>query len=107
MTGLSIHPAVADDIAEIVAFIAADNPAAAKSVSDAIYDQFLVLRSHPKLGVSFRTGIDKLEKIRMFPVPRFRSYLIFYTPHARGIRILYVSHSSRNIREQMADEVRD
>ena len=42
----------------------------------------------------------------MFPVPRYRRYLVFYVERGDEIRILYVYHSSRNIPAKMGDDVR-
>ena len=82
-------PAIAD-LAEIVAYIAQDNPNAAKTVGDNLLDAALSLESTPYKGSPFArlTGVRKLT---------VRPFKIFYRVHEDRcvVEILRFWHSAR------------
>ena len=39
----------------------------------------------------------KLANLRVWPITKFRQYLIFYTPTRRGIRVIRVIHGARDL----------
>jgi toxin ParE1/3/4 len=102
------HSAVTEqDLPEIYAFIARDDPAAAERVLDAFEETFARLAQHPNSGVPYPTRNPKLESLRMFPVTGFRDYLIFYHVGADRIRIIYVTHGARHLLRLFRRESRD
>lgn len=77
-------PLVADDLFEIWAFIAGDNPAAADRQLDRIAnvlqnlaDNPLMARARPELG----------EELRSFPVG---AYVVFFRPMPGGIHVVRI-----------------
>jgi plasmid stabilization system protein ParE len=103
---VSVHPLVHHDVASIFDYIAEDDPVAADRVARTIFRQFPKFGAHPGIGTPYPADAPELAGIRLFPVPRYRNYLVFYVERGDEIRILYVYHSSRNIREQMDKDVR-
>lgn len=92
------HPAIIDeDLPDIYAFIARDDPAAAERVLDAVEQTFDQLARHPDSGVPFPTRNPKLQALRMFPVTGFHDYLVFYRVEPETIRIIYVTHGARHL----------
>jgi plasmid stabilization system protein ParE len=47
--------------------------------------------------------IPLFEGIRVFPVSRFKKYLVFYRPIEGGIEVLRVLHGARDIQGLLAD----
>ena len=59
----------------------------------AVLGVFAELQDNSGLGAAYRrVRLPKLRGIRMFLVPEFRNYLVFYTevPEKTEVRILYV-----------------
>lgn len=83
------QPAV-QDLADIAAYIAEDNPQAAVRMIDIITGKFEFLAAHPKL---------------LSPQPRFCNlhkhkvgrYVIFFRPVKNGIEVIRVLHGARDI----------
>jgi len=76
---------------EIFAYIARDNPAAARSVVERIQSVVLVLAEQPYIG---RTTVS--EGVRVLPITPY-PYLLFYSvnPASQEVRILRVRHAAR------------
>ena len=92
------HSAViAQDLPDIYAFIARDDPAAAERVLDAVEKTFDRLAEQPDSGVSYPTRNPKLQALRMLPVIGFHDYLVFYRVETERVRILYVTHGARHL----------
>lgn len=105
---LERHPAVVEqDLPEIYAFIARDDPAAAERVLEALGESFSQLTHHPESGVAFPTRNPKLKGMRMLPVKGLPNYLIFYRIELESIRILYVTQGARHLLRFFRREPRD
>lgn len=95
---LERHPAViTEDLPDIYASIARDNPAAAERVLDGIKLTFAQLTQQPECGVTYRSRNRNLPDVRMLPVIGFANYLVFYRIEAEAVRILYVVHGARHL----------
>ena len=95
---LERHAAVVErDLPTIYGHIAADNPAAAEDVLDAVEQTFQQIAQHPNSGVAYPTRNPKLRDLRMVPIRGFSDYLVFYRAEATSVRILYVTHGARNL----------
>jgi toxin ParE1/3/4 len=79
-----------EDMLAIWAYIAADDPAAADRVLDAIDRRCRALADKPALG---RTRPDIAPGLRYSPVG---SYLIFYRQVDEGVEVVRVLHGARN-----------
>ena len=64
---------------------------------DAVEKAFRRLSEMPEIGVLHEFDDPRLAGTRMWPVPKFPRYMIFY--HARGeeIRVLRMLHGARDI----------
>ena len=86
------------DLLHIWEYIASDNIDAADWVRHAIFRAFERLASMPELGPRTRFANSRLKNVRFWPVPRFRQYLIFYRPHAKGgVEIVRILNGARDI----------
>ena len=84
-------PRAYEDLSEIWGFIATDNIAAADTWIDKLDAQFHLLATHPFMG---RAREELVKNLRSFPLGR---YVIFYLPDTKGITVVRVLHSARDI----------
>jgi len=84
-------PVADSDMAEIWAYIARDNPAAAEQVLARLDRMFRSLASQPLIG---RDAAELAPRLRLMPVS---AYLIFYRPLPDGIEVARVLHEARDI----------
>jgi toxin ParE1/3/4 len=85
------RPLAQQDLAEIWAYIADDNPGRADVFADLLDSKFRALARQPSMGrVRSELGAD----LRSFVVGR---YVIFYLPLSNGIEIVRVIHGARDI----------
>ncbi|MBM4270226.1 MAG: type II toxin-antitoxin system RelE/ParE family toxin [Deltaproteobacteria bacterium] len=98
---LVLRRAAEDDVAEQLTYIADDRPAAAHRYAIALEDAFERIRTMPEVGVlrSFRPR--GLKAVRVWPVPGFRRFLVFYRVTPRTVEVIRVLHSSRDIRRAL------
>lgn len=84
-----------DDFTEIISFIAADNPDAAKAVADKIENSLKLLLDSPTLG-----RIPRDEEIRNLGYRYLivQNYIIFYTIEERTIYIHRILHGARDFK---------
>ena len=61
------------------------------------------LLDHPELGVRRHYRNARLSDLRMWPIPGFSKYLIFYLPTDDGIQIVRILHGSRNVAALFSD----
>ncbi|MCF8356959.1 MAG: type II toxin-antitoxin system RelE/ParE family toxin [Melioribacteraceae bacterium] len=82
-----------EDLTEIAAYIAEDNPAAAIATTDKIEKKLELLSGNPKLG-----RIPRDEEIRNLGYRYIivENYLIFYTIEERTIFVHRILHGARN-----------
>jgi toxin ParE1/3/4 len=96
---IEIHPDVEEhDLVEIAQHIALDDPEAAIRVLNSIDSSLRLLAGQPESGTEYHPLRRSLQGIRMFPVPEFRNYLIYYRPlsSGAGIRVLHIIHAARD-----------
>jgi toxin ParE1/3/4 len=80
-----------EDLHEIWAYIAEDNPAAADKLIGEFDRKFRLLADHPKIG---RERPELLPGIRSLPVG---NYVIFFVEEVEGVKIVRVLHGARNL----------
>jgi toxin ParE1/3/4 len=78
------------DLDEIRDYIARDNPTAANSKLDKLFDALELLANNSELG---ERRHDLGENLRAFVV---RPYIVFYHPAADGIHVARVIHGARD-----------
>lgn len=79
------------DLSDIYRYVAERNLAAAERIHDLFFARFRLLAQHPLLG---QARDDLAENLRILSVG---NYLIAYQPTKRGIDVLRVLHSARDI----------
>jgi toxin ParE1/3/4 len=87
------------DILDLVAYIAGNNPTAAAALYDA-YERILAttLERSPDIGRPYLSTEARLQGVRAVPIGRFRNYLIFYRRNDDQVEVLRVLHGARDIR---------
>jgi len=93
MSGFALHPEAFDDIDEIRAYIAEDNPDAADRMVNDIFDRIRQLIPLPDQGFE-RPNLTPLP-LRFVPV---REYVIAYAPKKKPLSVVAVFHGRRNPR---------
>jgi len=86
-----------EDLDEIEGYIAERDPAAAARVRKAIVQQTLQLGRTAEKGVALKDprGDDELG-VRLWPVTRYRNYLILYRVELDLIRVLRILHAAQD-----------
>ncbi len=92
MSRYTVSPEAEDDLLDIWAFVADDNPGAADRLIDTFYEHFIELARQPAMG----------RKRPEFQGPNYRSfpignYLVFYQPFDNHIEIARVLHGARDL----------
>jgi toxin ParE1/3/4 len=85
------------DLTEHVLHLLDENPAAAARFVDAIEAAFERLSEMPSLGVRRAFRNPRLRGMRMWPVPGFEKYLIFYRVASERVEVIRVLHGARDI----------
>ena len=96
-TGVCASSSAAQDISDILDYIAADNPLAAHRVREEIYSAIRAVVSFPGTGHT-RPDLTS-EPLRFIVV---REYLIAYAPDEKPLWIIAVMHGRRNPRMMAA-----
>lgn len=96
MTDARFSPKAQQDLEEIFAYIAGDNPDSAERVRQAILNTADLLAEHPELGRRIRAAAPRHAQIRWSIVPKFRNYLVFYQPYRKTIVVVRVLHAARD-----------
>jgi toxin ParE1/3/4 len=92
------------DLIEHVTYIAGDRSSAALRFIDAVEGAFERLAAMPEIGPVRQFRNPRLLGIRVWPVPSFRNYLIFYRIAADEIQILRVLHAARDLESALEEE---
>lgn len=95
--GYTLRPQARQDALEIARYIARDNMTAADTFLFELEETCRDLTAMPERG-SRRSFLNPLlADVRMVPVRKFASYLIFYRPLARGIDVIRIIHGARDL----------
>ena len=89
-------PKAERDLDQIRSRIASANPEAAERVWKVILHTADFLAQHPELGHRILKAAPRHQKIRWFPVPQFRNYLLFYQQSKESIIVVRVLHAARD-----------
>ena len=92
MKGYELSPEARDDLQEIWAYIAGDNPTAADQVEQDIYAAFELLSENPQAGHRRPDLTD--QPVYFWPV-RGR-YLVIYLPHTEPLKVVRILHGARD-----------
>ena len=84
-------------IIEQANWISEESPDSAFRFLDAVDETFALLLKNPEMGRPYQAISRRLAEIRIWRVSGFEKILIFYRPHAEGIEVLDLIHSSRDL----------
>ena len=98
-----LRRAAEGDIDSHFLFIAEENVAAAIRFHDAARSALDRLGEMPEIGSRRQTSSSALTGLRMWPIPDFPSYLIFYFSHEHGIDVVRVLHARRDLGSALAE----
>jgi toxin ParE1/3/4 len=86
-----------EDLDQIEDYVAAHDPAAAARVRAAIVEQSIQLGDTPEKGIALNDPRGEQEVgVRLWPVSRYRNYLVLYRIEPEMIRILRVLHAAQD-----------
>ena len=100
-------PRALTDLLEIHDYIDDDNPKAADRFLDAAEECFKLITRMPGIGrrwLPIRPALAHVTDIRVYPIPRFRKYQVFYRPTGEGVLVIRVLHGARDLERLMGDE---
>lgn len=85
------------DIAEQLTYLAGERPAVAHRYAIALEDAYERIRTMPEVGVLRSYRARGLKAVRVWSVPGFRRFLIFYRVTPKTVEVIRVLHSARDI----------
>jgi toxin ParE1/3/4 len=91
-----LTPQAWQDVLDIVAYIAADNPEAASRFVPALEETCTQLVALPGMGSARSFQRKDLTGVRVLPVTGFENYLIFYAAAAKSMKVLRILHAARD-----------
>lgn len=91
-----------EDLLENFLYIGHTNRTAARRFLRAAEKAMGQLAEMPGLGSVWETANPVLEGTRVWQIPKFKNYLIFYRPISNGIEVVRVLHGARDI-EHLAE----
>jgi plasmid stabilization system protein ParE len=95
MSRYEFTPQATDDLLDIWAFIARDNPEAADRVEMAVFKACDLLAGSPLAG---RVRIDLTPlALRVWVVHPYSNYLIVYDPGKKPLQIVRILHGARDL----------
>lgn len=98
-------PRVRRDLKDHFLFIGKDSLRTAQRFLRAAEKAFLRLARMPGLGSPWETQNPEFIGLRVWPIARFRNYLIFYRSTEQGIEIIRVLHASRDLESAFESEI--
>jgi len=99
-----VHGAARFDAIDIAYFIAEDSLESSVFISEALDGAFELLAEFPGVGVSRDYDNPKLRGMRMWPIPDFPNYLIFFQADNSELRVLRILHGARDIQSLFAPD---
>lgn len=103
MKSVRIRPRADADIDECAAYIARGNPGAAFRFLEAIERSFSTISEQPGIGSPRYARLPALAGLRMWVVPEFEKYLVFYIEKAHFVDVVRVLHATRDIPSLLLD----
>jgi toxin ParE1/3/4 len=86
-----------EDLDQIEDYISARDPAAAARVRATIVQQSIELGFTPEKGMSLKAPRSEQETgVRLWPVSRYRNYLLLYRIEPGEIRVLRILHAAQD-----------
>ena len=99
MLNLYIRPAASEDIDEVVDYLVGEDIPAAQGFVKDLQQCFDLLTENPEIGVQREYRSAALSGMRMFPLKKFSTYLLFYLSDDQTIDVVRVLHGHRDIEQ--------
>ena len=97
MRRLRIRAIARADIKEIMSHISKDSPRAAQRFLGAVEQLAQRLIDSPELGAVYESEDCEFAGLRVFTIPRFRKFLVFYRFEGDVIDIVRILHGARDL----------
>ncbi len=97
MASVIRSPQAEQDLDEIAASLAQRSARRALRFLDAAQAAFDRLAAFPDLGAYYETTNPQLHGLRVWPIPGFLNYLIFYRVAGNTVQIVRVLHGARDL----------
>ncbi len=92
-----IQPLADRDLDDHVQYLREREPAAALRFIDAVFDTFETLSENPEIGAPRPFDSPALAGLRLWPVPGFERWFVFYIPADTTVQIVRVLHGARDL----------
>ncbi|MBI5439900.1 MAG: type II toxin-antitoxin system RelE/ParE family toxin [Deltaproteobacteria bacterium] len=107
MKPVRVRPRADREIDDHAAYIAMDNLEAALRFLDAVQAAFGRISERPPLGSPRYAHLTIMENLRVWAVPDFENYLVFYVERADHVDVLRVLHAARDIPAALQEPVEE
>jgi toxin ParE1/3/4 len=97
MKPVRVRPLADREIDDHAGYIAKDNIEAALRFLDAVQAAFDRIGERPSIGSPRYAHLPIMENLRVWAVPNFENYLIFYVERGDHVDVLRVLHAARDI----------
>jgi len=84
------------DVIAAARYIADSNKSAALRFASAVEESLQRLLQVPQLGEKLASQNSALRDLRVWPVQKFRNFLVFYAEMPDGIRVIRILHGARD-----------
>ena len=88
-----------NDLDSCSEYISRESPRASLRFLREAQAAFELLADMPELGVKRDFNNPELNELRMWPISKFKNYLIFYTFNSLSVEVIRVLHGARNLVE--------
>lgn len=96
-TVIAFRKKALEDIEQIVRYLAADHPGAARAFRETLEQTCSILADMPDMGIQRSFGPPRLADIRMWPLRRFEKYLVVYRTRGEILDVIRVVHGARDL----------
>ena len=92
-----LRPLAHTDLESHVDYLADQSLELAERFIESVYAAFETLTENPAIGAPRAAGSPRLAGLRLWPVPGFERWLIFYIPADTAVQIVRVLHGARDL----------
>jgi toxin ParE1/3/4 len=85
------------DLTDVVDHLSSRDAATALRFVDAVEAACAKLAEQPYLGGEYEASNPRLERLRVWPIPGFFSYLLFYRVTSTTLELVRVLHEARDL----------
>lgn len=97
MRSLERSPQAERELAEIADHLAQQSPQAALDFLEAAEAACCRIADFPEIGGIYETLNRRLQGLRVWPIPKFEQYLIFYRLRSEIVDVVHVLHGARDL----------